>query len=288
MSENQKDSKIKHEIINKLKKDKMIDVAKIRATVKDGIVILEGTLTAIWQKSRAEKLISQIKGVEEIINKLFVLPKKSVLIRELLSEDLSDERLIHIVEAHLSKLEIYFGLIGTLIALILIVISIILTPNYNPLYSTVSSLGYGMARTLFSIAFVINGTLGIPFLLYLEKTLVGINEFIRRIATGTAVLTCVCIALVGILPDPVYYNYFLIFHGVVAMFSFIGSGIYITLYSFLMLKANAYKKYHVLIGFLTMPNLLLLLIIFNPLVEWILTVNIFTWVLITVFELLKQ
>ncbi|MHA1854893.1 MAG: BON domain-containing protein, partial [Promethearchaeota archaeon] len=100
MSENQKDSKIKHEIINKLKKDKMIDVAKIRATVKDGIVILEGTLTAIWQKSRAEKLISQIKGVEEIINKLFVLPKKSVLIRELLSEDLSDERLIHIVEAH--------------------------------------------------------------------------------------------------------------------------------------------------------------------------------------------
>ncbi|MHA1804640.1 MAG: hypothetical protein ACTSU4_08905, partial [Promethearchaeota archaeon] len=132
------------------------------------------------------------------------------------------------------------------------------------------------------------GSLGIPFLLYLEKTLVGLNEFIRRIATGTAVLTGVCIALVGILPDPVYYDYFLIFHGVVAIFSFIGSGIYITLYSFLMLKSKAYKLYHVIIGFLTMPNLLLLLIIFNPLVEWILTINIFTWVLMTAFELLKQ
>ena len=202
---------------------------------------------------------------------------------------MTDERLIHIVNAHLSKIECYFGLIGTLIAIVLISVSAILTPNYNPLENTVSSLGSGISKTLFSIGFVCSGCLGIPFLLYLEKTLIGINEFVRRIATGVAIISSLSIALVGILPDPEYPETFLIFHGIIAFNAFVGSVIYICLYSYLMLKSSDYKPYHVIIGFTSALDLLLLAITqFNPLVEWILTINIMAWSLITSLSLIMQ
>ncbi len=285
----EEDNKLREEVIDALHKDKLIDISKIKANVVDGIVILEGSINSLWQRIRIEKVMNSIKDAREIINKLLILPKKSAIIRDLMSEDLSDERLIRLVEAHLSKLEVYFGLVGMLITTVLITVTAIITPEYNPIYNTVSSLGTGVAKTIFSVAFVIAGSTAIPFLIYLEKMLVGLNEFVRRLATGIAIFTSLCIALVGILPDrQFFYEDFLIFHGFIAIFAFVGSGIYITLYSYLMLKSKAYKLYHLTIGFLTAPNLIILLIFFVPLAEWILTVNIFLWVMITAINLLKQ
>lgn len=283
------DEKVKKHISLKLFKDRHIDASKIKAEVVNGIVTLEGTLYTLWQKSRVEKMVKKVSGVKDIINKILILPQKSVIIRDLFSDKLTDERLIHIVNAHLSKMECYFGLIGTLIAVVFITISAILTPNYSPLTNTVSSLGRGISKTLFSIGFVCSGCLGIPFLLYLEKTLRGINEFVRRIATTIAIISSLSIALVGILPDPEYPETFLIFHGTVAFNAFVGSVIYICLYSYLMLKSPDYKLYHVIVGFATAIDLLLLVITqFNPLVEWILTINIMAWVLITSLSLITK
>jgi len=91
-----------------------------------------------------------------------------------------------------------------------------LTPRYNPINDTVSSLLIGNAKSLFSIGFVIGGALGIPFYIYLERKLTGINENIRRIATGSSIFTCVCIALVGIGPEGANPNLYNIFHGIVS------------------------------------------------------------------------
>ena len=49
------------------------------------------------------------------------------------------------------KMESMFGLLGIIIALSFILTAAILTPGYNPLLNTVSSLGEGVAKTLFSI-----------------------------------------------------------------------------------------------------------------------------------------
>ncbi|MFX0077398.1 MAG: hypothetical protein ACFE96_18300, partial [Candidatus Hermodarchaeota archaeon] len=141
--------------------------------------------------------------------------------------------------------------------------------------------------TLFSIGFVASGSLTIPFILYLEKTLLGINEFVRRIATTIAIISSVCVALVGILPDPDYPDAFALFHGIVTLIGFLGSIATICLYTFLMMKSNEYKLYHIIIGYATGIELLLLAItLFNPLVEWILTVNIMLWILITSIKLI--
>ena len=282
------DEEIKRRVVSKFFKDKVLNVYNIKTTVVNGIVTLEGTISSLWYKVRAETITKPISGVKGIVNKLSITLEKSAILKDLKSEQLTQEKLIHIVDAHLSKLECYFGLLGTLITIVFIVMAAFLTPNYNPLVNSVSSLGHGIAKTLFSIAFVTGGSLSIPFILYLEKSLVNINEFIRRLATIIAISGSTSIALVGILPDPDYLDIFRMFHAFVAFNAFIGTVVCISLYSYLMLKSGEYKKYQVIIGFTTALELIILLFTLNPLIEWILTINISTWTILTAIKLIRS
>lgn len=187
------------------------------------------------------------------------------------------------------RMEVLFGFFGTLFIAIILPIAACLTPGYTPLRHAVSSLGNGQAKSLFSIGFVVCGSLLIPFYLYLERELVNIEDNIRRLATGISIFTSVCIALVGIIPDETYIDAFLIFHSFVAFTAFVGSSIYIVLYSILMYygpkskmyKGPTFKKFLAYYGFIIGGVLILLIITFSPLVEWILTILILIWVLIT-------
>ncbi len=191
-----------------------------------------------------------------------------------------------------SRMEVLFGFFGALFILIILPITILLTPGYSPLEMTVSMLGEGEAKTLFSIGFVVCGSLLIPFYIYLERELVNIQENIRRLATGVSIFTNVCIALVGIIPDETYKTAFGAFHTFVALVSFIGSSIYIVLYSILMYqgpkskmyKGPAFKKYLAYYGFLVGFMFVLFFTTQHPLVEWILSILIITWVLITAIQ----
>ncbi|MBY9014653.1 MAG: DUF998 domain-containing protein [Candidatus Lokiarchaeota archaeon] len=193
------------------------------------------------------------------------------------------------------KMESIFGLLGIIIASIFIVTAAILTPNYNPLLNTVSSLGEGVAKTLFSIGFVIAGSLGIPFYIQLERELINIKESIRRLATGISIFSCVCIGLVGIIPDKSYLDLFFAFHYFVAFVSFAGTSVYIGLYSFLMYMGGSsisytgpkFKRYLSYLGLVINIVFFVLLISFQPIVEWILTILILIWILITSIQMLS-
>jgi hypothetical membrane protein len=257
--------------------------------VINGFVTLEGTITSFWYKARVEAVAKAVAGVKGITNKLKINPKRSEILKELMSENISNERLRHIVDAHLSKAECFLGLLGVSFAIIFLTLAALVTPGYNPLINTVSELGRGIAKTLFSIAFVTSGSITIPFILYLEKTLVGINNFVRRIATIVAIVSAVSVALVGILPDPEFPNAFLFFHGTVAITGFLGAVITICLYSYLMMKSKEYSIFNVIVGYATGINLILLgITLFNPLVEWILTVNIMLWIIVTSIKLIRS
>jgi hypothetical membrane protein len=282
------DEEIQDNVEDKISKEKSLGLTNIKTSVINGIVTIEGSFISFWQKARVVTITRTVKGVKGIVNKLKINPK-SEIIRDLMSKDLSNEKLLHIVDAHLTKIECFFGLIGVSFAIIFIILAALVTPGYNPLEDTVSSLGSGIAKTLFSIGFVSSGSLTIPFILYLEKTLIGINEFVRRIATAVAVISSVSVALVGILPDPQYYDVFLYFHGSVALNAFFGSAMTICLYTFLMMKSKEYKVYHLVVGYATGLELFLMIItLFNPLIEWIMTVNILLWILLTSIRLLRN
>ncbi len=188
------------------------------------------------------------------------------------------------------KMECLFGFCGVLFAGILVVTAAFLTPGYSPVNDTVSSLVLGEARSLFSIGFVVGGALGIPFYIYLEKKLIGINETIRRIATGASIFTCVCIALVGIGYDEKYYDLYLAFHGFVAFVSFFGSILYIGLFSYLMMRdeESIFKKYQSIFGFTIVGIWIVFLVLPYALIEWSLTVFIMVWILLTSLELILR
>jgi len=187
------------------------------------------------------------------------------------------------------KLEPIFGIVGITIATVLLILSAIHTPGYNPLVDNVSNLGYGTAKSLFSIAFVVGGSMEIPFYIYLERELSNINERVRKLATGISLITCVCIALVGIIPDETYIQIFRIFHDIVAFFSFIGSAVYIGLFSTLMFLGSRkstyprlnFRKFHPILGFIIVIVLIVLLITLFPIIEWTLTILILIWIFIT-------
>ncbi|UCC19605.1 MAG: DUF998 domain-containing protein [Promethearchaeota archaeon] len=190
------------------------------------------------------------------------------------------------------RMEAFFGFFGALFLLIILPITVFFTPGYTPLVHTVSTLGDGQAKSLFSIGFVVAGSLLIPFYIYLEREMTHIKEVIRRFATGIAIVTNVCIALVGIIPDETYITAFIIFHSIVAGVSFLGSSIYIVLYSYLMYqgpqsklyKGPTFKKYLAYYGFSIGGVLILFFITWLSIVEWILTILMIIWVLITALQ----
>jgi len=193
------------------------------------------------------------------------------------------------------NMEVYFGLFGAITTAICVFTAAFLTPDFDFMKHYVSDLGSMQFKSLFSIGFVIGGSLGIPFFIYLERELIAIKESVRRLATGASIFTAVCVALVGIIPDDTYLEIFLIFHAFVASIAFIGSCIYITLYSYLMYKGPKsklytgpiFKKVLAYYGFSINIALVLFYITWSSIIEWILFILIFLWVVITGITLLE-
>lgn len=199
-------------------------------------------------------------------------------------------------------MEVLFGLFGVLIASILLIMAVFFSPGYSPLHKPVSSLGREEAKSLFSISFVVAGSLSIPFFISLERELVNIKESIRRLATGISIFASVCIALVGIIPDETTKDsWFLPFHGFVAWVSFVGTCFYIDLYSVLMYKGPKsklytgpnFKKFLSYFGFSITFVLTAFLIFYffnhplTSLIEWILTTFMILWILITAIQMIS-
>lgn len=192
-------------------------------------------------------------------------------------------------------MESLFGLFGAIINFILVFIAASLTPGYDPRINFISDLGYSTYKSLFSIAFVIAGSLGIPFFINLERELVNIREPIRRLATAASIITSLCIALVGIIPDETYHEVFLLFHQFVAGFAFIGTCLYISLYSYLMYQGPRSKLYNgpvfkrilAYYGFTLNVPLVLFIITNSTIIEWILYLLTLTWLILTAITLLK-
>jgi len=188
------------------------------------------------------------------------------------------------------RMEILFGFFGTVISASCVITAAFLTPGYDPRIHTISSLGYGQAKSLFSIGLVVGGAMGIPFFIYLERELVNIKENIRRLATGVSIFTAVCISLSGIIPDETYHDIFIAFHSFVASVAFTGSCLYITLYSILMYqgpKSRLYtgpdfKKKLAYFGLCVNIPLIVFFLTGSALAEWILYFLIVIWILATI------
>jgi len=64
-----------------------LDENSIKVTVFEAIVVLEGVVDAYWKRSLAEKRISGIRGILDVVNKLSVVPSRRVS-DELIAKDI--------------------------------------------------------------------------------------------------------------------------------------------------------------------------------------------------------
>jgi hypothetical protein len=66
------DGSIKEDVCERLTQDPVIDATDIEVEVKDGEVILSGTVAGRIERSRAEDILTEIRGVKNVINRLMV------------------------------------------------------------------------------------------------------------------------------------------------------------------------------------------------------------------------
>lgn len=79
LSETPIDDEILNTIENILAWIPYIDSSKINVSVDGGLVTLEGSVDTYWKKIRIEDIIFDIKGVNQISNKLSIVPTKDFI-----------------------------------------------------------------------------------------------------------------------------------------------------------------------------------------------------------------
>ena len=87
------DQEIRSNVENTLRWNTDVDSSNIDVTVNNGIVTLEGTVGAYWEKWRAENLASALGGVVMVENHLTVVP----------TESYTDQRIAEDIESALDR-----------------------------------------------------------------------------------------------------------------------------------------------------------------------------------------
>ncbi|MBD3191044.1 MAG: BON domain-containing protein [Candidatus Heimdallarchaeota archaeon] len=80
------DVEIKENVERRLTWDPSIDSSKIDISVQAGVVTLEGTTMAYWKKKKVERIISDISGVTNIINKLAIVPTRGIADKDIVKD----------------------------------------------------------------------------------------------------------------------------------------------------------------------------------------------------------
>jgi osmotically-inducible protein OsmY len=81
------DAEIADNIRTTLSLNFKIDGTDIDVSVTGGVVTLEGTVSSLWEKARAEYVTSTMMGVIDVINKIKVVPTESIA-DDVIAEDI--------------------------------------------------------------------------------------------------------------------------------------------------------------------------------------------------------
>jgi len=143
-----------------------------------------------------------------------------------------------------------FGLLVFIIGMLGNFIALFLSPEYVFSAHTISDLGHKTGGIYSRMGFIISGIFSIPFIIYLGKTLKkdNQNDGIRKIAIGAGIVSSVCIALSGIFSGINPIIGFL--HGQFAFFNWMGTIVFCSLFSYIMLKDSKFSKFQIYYGFL--------------------------------------
>ena len=174
-----------------------------------------------------------------------------------------------------------FGLVSVIIILIGDIIAFSYFPGYSIFNNMVSELGVGPGGIFFNIGIILSGIIIIPYYIDLAKSFIGnkVKNSLRKLAMFSAIISCITYTLLGFFPtiesDPIIYYT----HGTLAAISIASGFAYLTSFSLLMLKADNFKTAQACHGFTVAGIYAVFLLTWIPIVEWIMTLCIISWIL---------
>ncbi|MFX1340942.1 MAG: DUF998 domain-containing protein [Promethearchaeota archaeon] len=173
-----------------------------------------------------------------------------------------------------------FGLLSVAIIVLGELIAFLLFPGYSFFKNMVSELGAGPGAIFFNLSVLISGIIIIPYYLQLAKCFSGekVKEHLRKFAFLVAIISCITYSLLGVFPSVKSDTIIYLTHGILAAVS-IASGLgYLLLYSILMLRAQNFSKYQAYHGFIVAILYATFLLIWIPIVEWVMNLAILSWI----------
>ena len=182
-------------------------------------------------------------------------------------------------------LSVIIGLTGDLIALSLF-------SGFNFDDNMISWLGgeWSPGAIFFNLGIILSGILAFPLFLHINRILKeeNISPKLRKAAIVVALISCIFFTLVGVFPSLMYNSLYSDLHGIFFVISTIGGIIYTLFYSVLFLKSTSFNRFQSYLGFGIILIFAIFLFTWIPIIEWLMTFAIITWMMIISIYLLHK
>ncbi len=174
----------------------------------------------------------------------------------------------------------YYGLLSAFAGLGGDVIAIALFPGYN-FNHMISALGAGPGAIYFNIGTILSGIFALLFYLYLIEVIgeETNDPKLQRVGRFFAINSCIFFSLVGIFPTSTNMVLFVL-HGTVALISWFSAIIYLSIFSKLIFKNKILPKFFGYLGLITSGTIVVFLLTWIPIIEWIMALAITVWIIL--------
>ena len=174
----------------------------------------------------------------------------------------------------------YYGLLSAFAGLGGDVIAIALFPGYN-FNHMISALGAGPGAIYFNIGTILSGIFALLFYLYMIKVIGKGTKYpkLQRVGRFFAINSCIFFSLVGIFPTSTNMVLFVL-HGTVALISWFSAIIYLSIFSKLIFKNKILPKFFGYLGLITSGTIVVFLLTWIPIIEWIMALAITVWIIL--------
>ena len=172
----------------------------------------------------------------------------------------------------------YYGLLSAFVGIGGDIIAIALFPSYN-FNRMISVLGTGPGAIYFNIGTILSGIFALLFYLYLIEVIGKETNDPKKQKVGRffAINSCIFFSLVGVFPTSTDTILFVL-HGTFALISWLSAIIYLSIFSSLIFKNKVIPKFFGYLALITAGTIILFLLTWIPIIEWIMALAITVWI----------
>ena len=170
-----------------------------------------------------------------------------------------------------------YGILSAIVGLTGDAIAILLFEGYS-FNRMISVLGIGPGGIFFNIGTILSGIFALFFYLDLIKIIGANDPKLCRVGRFFAINSCIFFSLVGVFPSSRNLVIFVL-HGTFALLSWLSAIIYLGIFSYLIFKNDIISKFFGYLALITATSIIVFLLTWIPLIEWIMALIVSIWIM---------